>query len=84
MTDDKIKEIYIYAVQARQAGQLKIPVYIYPFEMTDANMDLYKTKYNNNKELLGFWDNLKTGYDKFEKGLEELKCTIDKSGNYLF
>ena len=36
MTDDKIKEIYLYAIFARNNGQNDIPVYIFPFRMTDA------------------------------------------------
>ncbi|MDQ3191017.1 MAG: L,D-transpeptidase family protein [Bacteroidota bacterium] len=84
MTTDKIKEIYIYAIQARHSGQLKIPVYIFPFKMTDENFEKHKTKYSDNFELISFWTNLKTGYDKFEKELTEVKITVDKQGNYLY
>ena len=84
MTNDKIKEIYIYAIQARQSGQLKIPVYIFPFRQTDENMKKYKSTYQNNQELLGFWNNLKVGYDKFQKDFQELKVRVDANGNYLF
>ncbi|WP_125185272.1 hypothetical protein [Botryobacter ruber] len=84
MTDDKIKELYLYAVLARQSGQQHIPVYIFPFKMTDANMKLYKLKYEHKKELLTFWNNLKTGYDKFASTRRELNVTVDKTGNYGF
>jgi murein L,D-transpeptidase YafK len=33
MTDDKIKEIYLYALHARNNGQKNIPVYIFPFAL---------------------------------------------------
>lgn len=84
MTDDKIKEIYIYAIQARHSGQLKIPLYIFPFRQTDENMNKYTSAFKNNRELLGFWDNLKVGYNKFQKDLQELNVTVDTNGNYLF
>lgn len=81
MTDDKIKEIYLYAVYAKSCGQSKIPVYIFPFKMTNENLNTYKNKYS---EWTNFWNNLKSGYDKFEKEKTELRVSIDKNGNYLF
>lgn len=84
MTDDKIKEIYLYAIIARATGQIKIPVYIFPFEMTDQNMAHYARKYSNNNTLLEFWKNLKTGYDKFESEKKELKITVNANGDYSF
>lgn len=84
MTNDKIKEIYIYAIQAKQNGQQKTPVYIFPFELTEANITKYSSLYKDNKNLPEFWSNLKTGYDTFNKNHQELQVTVDKSGNYKF
>ena len=84
MTDDKIKEIYLYAVFARNNGQNDIPVYIFPFCMTDANFQIYKNRYTQNQELIDFWTHLKIGYDKFVSEKKALKETVDKSGNYQF
>ena len=84
MTNDKIKEIYVYAIQAKQNGQPKIPVYIFPFKFTETNTSKYKAQYKDNKNLLDFWNNLKTGYDVFHKDLQELTVTVDKQGNYKF
>lgn len=38
MTTDKIKEIYMYAVHARNNGQSQIPVYIFPYRMSKTIM----------------------------------------------
>jgi murein L,D-transpeptidase YafK len=84
MTDDKMKEIYIYALQAKHSGQSKIPVYIFPYKMTNENMKSFANEYKNQKELLEFWKNLKTGYDKFIRDLKELNSSVDKNGDYLF
>ena len=84
MTNDKIKEIYLYAVFARNNGQDDIPVYIFPFRMTDANFQIYKKRYAHNQRLVDFWTNLKTGYDKFMSEKKTLKETVDNAGNYLF
>ena len=84
MTDENIKEIYLYAVYARNNGQTKIPVYIFPFKMTDKNFSEYKSEYKDNKELIDFWTNLKTGYESFKKETKELKIKVDSKGNYIF
>ena len=84
ITNERIKELYLYAIQAHQNGQLKIPVYIFPFKMDSPNMSMHKARYRNNMELLKFWDNLKTGYDKFEKNHIELNVKVNADGNYSF
>ncbi|HDS05732.1 MAG TPA: hypothetical protein ENN95_01700 [Deltaproteobacteria bacterium] len=62
MTDNKIEELYALADGAFRNGQKSISVHIFPFRMTDENM----SKYGSSKFIL-FWDNLKQGYDYFEK-----------------
>jgi len=84
MTDDKIKEIYLYAVFARNNGQSDIPVYIFPFRMTDTNFQTYQNRHTRNQELIDFWTNLKIGYDKFILEKKALKVSVDNSGNYQF
>jgi murein L,D-transpeptidase YafK len=84
MTNEYIKEIYLLAVYAKNNGQAKIPVYVFPFKMTDQNMSAYKQKYKDNKELTVFWDNLKGGYDQFTKSNKELTVKIADNGDYLF
>ena len=84
MTDDKIKEIYLYALYARENGQAKIPVYIFPFKMNDANWKMYKKEYQDNETLISFWENIKTGYDKFIEEQKELSIEVDDNGDYIF
>ena len=84
MTNDKIKEIYIYAIQAREHGQHNIPVYIFPFRFTENNVTKIKEQYKPDIALLDFWDNLKIGYDKFNRDFKELNVMVDKkNGNYI-
>lgn len=84
MTDNFIKEIYLLAIYARNNGQNKIPVYVFPFKMTDQNMTTYKKQYKDNKELISFWDNLKIGYDKFIKDSKELNIKVAENGDYTY
>lgn len=84
MTDDVIKEIYLLAVHAKNNGQQKIPVYIFPFKMTDSNMSTYKEKYSTDPALLSFWKNLKTGYDHFTETSQEIRFSVSEKGDYVF
>jgi murein L,D-transpeptidase YafK len=84
MTNDKIKEIYLYALYAYNNGQKNIPVYIFPFRMTNVNFEMFKKQYAGNRELVDFWRNLKIGYDKFMTDTRELKAGIDAKGDYNF
>lgn len=59
--EDQIHEIYGIAQKALQGGQSEIPIQIFPFEMTDKNLE----KVHGNK-WYHFWKNLKKGYDAFE------------------
>ncbi|MCM8527018.1 MAG: murein L,D-transpeptidase [Lentisphaeraceae bacterium] len=62
MTDVLIDEIYFLVESALNKGQKEFPVHIFPFRMTDENMKKYKSHM-----WFSFWQNLKTGYDLFEK-----------------
>jgi murein L,D-transpeptidase YafK len=84
MTDDKIKEIYVYSIHAKNNGQERIPVYIFPFKMDDFNYLVNKKYYEGNKSLISFWSKLKVGYDSFINESKELNFKIDEKGNYTF
>lgn len=83
MTDPLIKEIYLYAVHARNNGQNKIPVYVFPFKMTDGNWKSYSTKYSGQQDLIAFWSKLKPGFDRFIANHQEIPFSIDAKGNYV-
>jgi len=84
MTDDLIKEIYLYAIHARNNGQQKIPVYIFPFKMNETNMDRYSNRYRNNPGLIDFWKDLQQAYLLFENEKKQLPVKISEAGNYIF
>lgn len=81
--DDKIKEIYWLAVKAYDNGQTKIPVYIFPFEMSEANLKshLLNKEYRN---WSSFWHTLKIGYDLFHDSRKALTFKSNELGDYLF
>jgi murein L,D-transpeptidase YafK len=70
ITDEKIKELYILAVEARNSGQGNIPVHIFP------------SRHIEQLAPSDFWDNLKTIYDDFEKDKKLRRITVDRTGAY--
>ena len=64
MTDDEIKEIYALARESFAAGNSSFQLQMFPFRMTDANMDRFASDPN-----IAFWQNLKQGSDLFEATL---------------
>ncbi|WP_052258621.1 murein L,D-transpeptidase family protein [Sphingobacterium sp. T2] len=79
--DDNIKEIYLYALWAKKSGQSSIPVYIFPFEMTEENMQKYRPQFE--EKTLAFWKNLQQGYRMFRQTKKEIRFHVE-SGTYLF
>jgi len=84
LTDDKIKELYVFAVEAKNNGQSKIPVHIFPTKMTDWNMAGLKSEYESENWLLDFWENLKEGYDYFEAKKTLPTVSVSSTGAYKF
>ena len=72
LTDDKIKELYILATEARNSGQERIPVSIYPFKMTELNMKKYVNQFPAQS---AFWKTLRLGYLAFEKNKKQLNMS---------
>ena len=67
ITDDKIKELYLFCVEAKNNGQNKIPVTIFPTELTDSKFAELKTKYSSDPDKIGLWSDFKKGYDIFNE-----------------
>ena len=77
-------ELYILAVEAKNAGQNKIPVHIFPAKLDDKLMSTLKSKYSEDNKLLNFWKNLKKGYDYFENKKFLPQVTVNSKGEYSF
>ncbi|ACY83627.1 murein L,D-transpeptidase [Edwardsiella piscicida] len=60
MTNDGISEIYRYVQSAFRRGQTLVNINIYPFRMTDKNMQRHR-----NSSYIGFWRQLQPGYQYF-------------------
>jgi murein L,D-transpeptidase YafK len=61
MTNPGIEDIYGLVEAAQRNGQSGVPVHVFPFRMTDANLARHR-----DSPWLGYWRNLKEGWDWFE------------------
>lgn len=66
LTDELIKELYIYCVEARNNGQEKIRVHIYPERLTDENCSRLLDKHQGEGDKVLLWEELKVAHDIFD------------------
>lgn len=83
ITDERIKELYVLCVEAKNSGQKEIPIHLFPARLKDGNLRRIKSA-QSDAAIDTFWDNLKTGYDWFETKKKLPKVTVDAKGKYLF
>ncbi len=83
ITNDWIEELYILAVEAKNNGQVIIPVHIFPTKLSEENYQTlingHYLEYDNSE----FWLNLKEGYDYFENTHLLPNIEISDSGKYI-
>jgi murein L,D-transpeptidase YafK len=83
ITDDMIKELYLICVDVKSGKGVEIPVYIFPTRLTDTKMKELETLHRDERNLIAFWRNIKTGYDLFEETGKPLSVKVDKAGSYI-
>ena len=80
VTDDKIQEIYLLAVEAKNNGQKEIHVDIFPAKLTNEALPGLTKEFPAHAS---FWENLKLGYDYFEKHKTIPAVKVDRKGAYI-
>lgn len=78
MTDPKIEEIYTLCDAALRGGQAYFRVHVFPFRMSTERMDK-----EHANEWYGFWQELKQGYDYFEREKAPPEVSVE-NGRYRF
>ncbi len=71
MTDEIIADIFALARESFAGGQEVFQVQAFPFRMTEENMALHA-----DSPWHSFWQNLKLGYDAFERDRHPPKITV--------
>jgi|GEM_PF-296322 len=83
ITDEKIKELYIIAIDAKSAGQKTIPVSIFPARMTEENIRSLKVQYQDEPQTLKLWASMKKGYQFFEDCKQLPSIILTDKGEYV-
>lgn len=65
ITDEKIKELFIYCIEAYNSGQKEINITIFPIQLNDTNYSRLMKGYSKNKDKISLWTDLKKSYDLF-------------------
>lgn len=82
LTDALIREVYLLALDAKTAGQERIPVHIFPCRMTAENKTNLLAR--NSPQLMPFWGSLAEAYDFFEEKKTVPKYGVEfSSGRYV-
>jgi murein L,D-transpeptidase YafK len=84
LTDEKVEELYIFAVEAKNNGQENIPVQIFPVKMQGEKYQALCEKYEEDESMITFWKNLEEGYLYFEKYKTIPNIVVDQEGVYSF
>ncbi len=67
MTDDRIRELYVYCIEAYNSGQKEIGLTIFPAMLNDARYSGLIAGYSSNKDKISLWADLKKSYDLFNR-----------------
>ncbi|RAJ82107.1 murein L,D-transpeptidase YafK [Chitinophaga dinghuensis] len=83
LTDEFIDEVYILAVNAKNAGQDFIPVHVFPIKFGNSrSVDYLNTIPVTDSISRPFWADLRHAYDYFEKHHKLPVVMIDDKGRY--
>ncbi len=82
ITDENIKEVYWLAVEARDQGQRRIPIHIFPARLSDNGLQLLGNAFQSQPELVRFWSNLKSGFDYFDQFHKLPQIGVNARGRY--
>ena len=67
ITNSQIKELYVFCVEAKNAGQGTIPVTFFPAKLTSSKLASLKKEYPGDSDRHGLWTDLQKGYTIFNK-----------------
>lgn len=67
ITNERIKELYVYCIEAYNSGQKEISITIFPSKLTDAKFSGLVSGYSRDKDKISLWSDLKRSYDLFNQ-----------------
>ena len=67
ITNDKIKELFVYCIEAYNSGQEMIEMTIFPTRLNDNVYSRLTSEYSKSKDKISLWADLKKSYDLFNQ-----------------
>lgn len=83
LTNRYIKELYIYCVEARNNGQEKIKVYMYPAILDDGKIESLAQRYGADEPTILLWKELKKAQDHFSTHSTPAGYTFRSDGSCI-
>lgn len=65
ITNERIKELFVYCIEAYNSGQAEIDMTIFPARLSVANYSGLIANFSKDKDKISLWADLKVGYDLF-------------------
>jgi murein L,D-transpeptidase YafK len=84
ITDERIKELYVLAVEARNNGQEKIPVHVFPTKLDNGTVEKLIAEHSPNEKIQSFWKNMESIYLDFESTKKLRTVKVNTKGEYYF
>ena len=81
LTDAGISELYVYAVEAKNAGQDEIPITILPFRNTHPQKSVFEKEVGT--EIITLWKELTIAEKFFDENRIPPRITTSKKGRHL-
>ena len=82
ITDDKIKELFVYCIEAYNSGQEEIDMTIFPSQLSDSKYSTLKSRYSRDKDKISLWADLKKSYDQFDHRKVQPKVKFLSNGKH--
>jgi len=84
ITDEGIKEVYWLSVLVHNQGGQRLPIEIFPARLTEEGLKALVAAHSKEQALIAFWNNLKEGYDYFERNHQPPRIKTRPDGKYIF
>jgi murein L,D-transpeptidase YafK len=82
MTNERIKELFVYCIEAYNSGQEKIELTIFPAHLDDKSYSGLTSRYSKSKDKISLWADLKKSYDQFNRTKVPPRITFLPNGSH--